>query len=81
MTKLTRDQKKLLSYLRNGKPLHICIDLVPHMGAVIALDELPKCDRKTLVSLKGKGLIETEVRRIYGVCCLLVFATKGVSVC
>lgn len=26
MTKLSEDQKTLLDYLRNGKPLHICID-------------------------------------------------------
>lgn len=81
MTKLPDDQKALLHYLRDGKPLHICIDLVPYMGAVMALDELPSCDRKALVSLKEKGLIETETRKIYGVCCLLVSATEGVSPC
>lgn len=81
MTKLPEDQRTLLNYLLEGKPLHICIDLVPCMGAVMALDELPSCDRKALVSLKEKGLIETEARKIYGVCCLLVSATEGGSPC
>ena len=81
MTKLTGEQKAMLNYLRNGKPLHICIDLVPCMGAVMALDELTNCDRKALVSLKEKGLIETETRKIYGVWSLLVSATEGVSPC
>jgi hypothetical protein len=81
MTKLPDDQKALLSYLRNGKPLHICIDLVPCMGAVMALDELPNCERKALVSLKEKGLVATEARKIHGINFLLVSATEGVSPC
>ncbi|KTG27613.1 hypothetical protein AWR38_14555 [Idiomarina sp. WRN-38] len=81
MTKLSDDQKSLLTYLRNGKPLHICIDLVPHMGSVIVLDDLPSCDQEALVFLKGRGLIETEARKIHGINFLLVSATEGVSPC
>lgn len=81
MTKLLNDQKALLNYLRDGKPLHICIDLVPCMGAVMALDELPSCDQKALVSLKERGLIETEARKIHGINFLLVSATEGVPPC